>query len=152
MAVEIDYLCRHIRLDGFDCGNALLNTEIEHWLTQPPDPREIAVFVAHDNDKLRGFVAVQDLWLKLGDNEPLKQCFFVAAWAADLRVRGSDVGRALNLHWRRIQRRRSDEGASYAALVFSSFFDLDLIRRYRRQGFTQLNYESALWFKRLPER
>lgn len=151
MAVQIDYLCRHISLDGFDCGNALLNSDIEDWLQNAPDPGELTVLVAHDSDRLRGFVALTELDLRLDARTDARRCFFVVAWAVDRSVQGDDVGKALSMHWRRVQRQRAKERGPYAALAFSSFYEPQLERRYRRQGLRQLTSDTTLWFKLLPD-
>lgn len=145
--LQIDFLCPHFELDGFNCGEPLLNEGLASRLTTPFDPEDITVLVAHEDMKIRGYAALMDLLLVLDDDDIEARCFFIAALAVDERWQGADLGADLMRRCYAIRRHRSTR-KHYAATVVTSFFDRELEVRYRRLRFRPVAGNEFLWFRR----
>ena len=76
----IDFACRHIWADSFDCGNSHLNAGLAATLSKLPDPADITVLISHDDDDIvNAYSTVVDVLLKLDEAGRDERCFLVAA-------------------------------------------------------------------------
>ncbi len=141
--MPIGYLCAHSRLGNFDCGNDWLNTEIASWIAELPDPVEITVFVAHEDDEIRGFAAVRDLLIV-----DYGLFFLVAALAVRNDLKNGQLALSLLHHCNDMRERREGRRPRrYRGTMVTSFYDPTMEERYQRAGFRSLPQNPTLWYR-----
>lgn len=141
-AVEIDFLCNHIRFENFDCGNALLNYDQESSVELRGDPGTKTVIVAHLNDRVVGYVIVSVS--EIGTEKKKRPAFLIAAIAVDRGHSGRRLGLRLLERALRLVVERQSTWKFSRILIFAGF-DGQYEPILKRFGLTAVEGEFGLW-------
>lgn len=146
--VEIQRLCEHHVITGFDCiDDRQYNEILRRYKANVHLGIEHNVFVSVLNFDVMGFISACDLRVVLPYGSGL--FFFFPALAVSKQRRGSTDASLLVLHAKDLMRHLEMEGVVYAGMAAAPGSNDGLIDVLEASGFTRNPYRPELWTRPL---
>lgn len=153
--INIERLCRHHSIEHFNCGEPSFNLMLSQYLSAADDGAALQVFVAVRDNRVLGYVAIDELLVELSGHRQGERVrfLFLAAIATDNSARRTSAAKQLVRKVAKVKQVREEHGRGqlYYGVACAALADGKLARLLTSMGFREPISGFPFWHARFIE-